>query len=158
MCKEDNFVLRLMYLEGFREVKLNHTLKFPEKGLLDKILRFVVVGILVNKAFVLWWCQWVKKRDGTEGEMHPDKVAVPHQGLWLMKCPSMGSITSIVELNSSPFCQHTRNILSGCCRRDLLINGIRAAPCHDKIDKLPLKTGVNRECPLRMCQSILGIC
>jgi len=99
-----------------------------------------------------------KKRDRTEGWTYPDKAAVPHQGLWFMKCPSTSPITSIVELNSSPFCQHTRNILSGCCRRDLLINGIRAAPCHDKIDKLLLETGVNRECPLWIHQSILGIC
>ena len=61
MCEEDNFVLSLMYLEGPREVKSDHTLKFSEKGLSDEILGFVIVGIAVNEAFILWWDWWVKK-------------------------------------------------------------------------------------------------
>jgi hypothetical protein len=51
--EEDSLVLRLMDLEGFREVELNHTLKLPEKGFLDEILRFVVASVAINKAFVL---------------------------------------------------------------------------------------------------------
>jgi len=49
--------LRLVNLEGLREVELNHALKLAEKCLLDEVLRFVVFGIAVDEAFVLRWCQ-----------------------------------------------------------------------------------------------------
>lgn len=55
MCEEDGFVLRLVDLAGFREVKLDHTLKFTEECLLDEILRSVVAGVAVDKAFILQW-------------------------------------------------------------------------------------------------------
>ena len=51
--EEDCFVLGLMNLGGFWEVELNHALKFTEKGLLDEVLGSVVVGVAINKAFVL---------------------------------------------------------------------------------------------------------
>ena len=53
MCEEDGFVLRLMNLKGFREIELNYALKFTEKGLLDKILGSVIVGVAIDKALVL---------------------------------------------------------------------------------------------------------
>ena len=53
MREEDCFVLGLMNLGGFWEVELNHALKFTEKGLLDEVLGSVVVGVAINKAFVL---------------------------------------------------------------------------------------------------------
>lgn len=52
--QEDRFALRVMYTNGLWEVKLNNTLKFPEESFLDEILGFVVLGIAINKAFVLW--------------------------------------------------------------------------------------------------------
>ena len=55
MCEEDGFVLRLVDLTGFREVKLDHTLKFTEECLLDEILRSVVAGVAVDKTFILQW-------------------------------------------------------------------------------------------------------
>ena len=57
VCKEDSFISRLVNFEGSREVELNHTLKLAEKGLMDRILGFVVVGIAVDEAFVLQWCE-----------------------------------------------------------------------------------------------------
>ena len=53
MREEDGFLLVLVDLGGFGEVELNYTLKFTEIWLLDKDLRSVVVGVAVNKAFVL---------------------------------------------------------------------------------------------------------
>ena len=61
VCEEGGFVLKLMYLGGFREVELNHALKFSKKGLLDKILRFLVVGVAINEGFILRWVS--KTRD-----------------------------------------------------------------------------------------------
>lgn len=51
--EEDGFRLRVMNLGRFREVELNHALKFTEKGLLDEILGSVVVSVLINEAFIL---------------------------------------------------------------------------------------------------------
>jgi hypothetical protein len=53
VCEEDGFILKLMDLEGFGEVELNHALKFAKKGLLDEILRLIVVGVAVDEAFIL---------------------------------------------------------------------------------------------------------
>jgi len=50
--EEDSFVLRLMDLGGFGEVKLNHALKFTKEGLLDKILGSIIVGVTVNNTFI----------------------------------------------------------------------------------------------------------
>jgi hypothetical protein len=51
--EEESFVLRLVYIRGFREVESDDTLKLAEEGLLDEILRPVIVGIAVNEALVL---------------------------------------------------------------------------------------------------------
>ena len=53
MCEEDGFGLRMMNLGGFREVELNHTLKFTEKGLLDEIIGSIVVSVAINETFIL---------------------------------------------------------------------------------------------------------
>lgn len=53
MREEDSFILREMYLGGPWEVELHHTLKFTEEGLLDKFFRLVIIGVAVDKAFVL---------------------------------------------------------------------------------------------------------
>ena len=52
--EDDSFVLRLMYLRGLREIKVDNALKFTKKGLLDEILGVIIVGIAINEAFVLW--------------------------------------------------------------------------------------------------------
>ena len=51
--EEDSFILRLMNRGRFREVKSNNVLKFTKEGLLDRILRLIIVGVAINKAFVL---------------------------------------------------------------------------------------------------------
>jgi hypothetical protein len=53
MREEDSFILRLMNRGRFREVKSNNALKFAKEGLLDRILRLIIVGVAINKAFVL---------------------------------------------------------------------------------------------------------
>lgn len=67
MCEEDSFVLRLMNLEGSREVKLNNALKFAKEGLVNEILGFVVVGVSIDETFILLWGQWDRKQDKTGG-------------------------------------------------------------------------------------------
>ena len=52
--KEERLIPRLVYCEGLWEVKLDHALKFTEKSLPDEVFGFVVVGVAVNEAFVLW--------------------------------------------------------------------------------------------------------
>ena len=53
MRKEDGFVLKSMYLEGFWKVELDHTLKFAKERLLDQVFGSIVVGVAVNETFVL---------------------------------------------------------------------------------------------------------
>ena len=67
-------------------------------------------------------------------------------------------VAGLVDLNPSPFGQLAQNKFSGCCDRDLVVSKARAAPGHNQIEKLPVKTGIDRKCLLWMQQSILGIC
>ena len=53
MHEEDGFSLRMVNLGGFREVELNHMLEFAKKGLLDKILRSIVISVAINETFIL---------------------------------------------------------------------------------------------------------
>jgi len=43
-----------------REVELNRALKFTEKGLQDKVLGSVIVGVAINETFVLRWVSEIK--------------------------------------------------------------------------------------------------
>ena len=51
--EEEGFILRLVYLWGFLEVESDNALKLAKEGLLDKILRLVIVSVVVNEALVL---------------------------------------------------------------------------------------------------------
>jgi len=72
--------------------------------------------------------------------------------------PTAGPVASVIDLNPSPLGQFAWNILPGHRVWDLLIKKVRAAPCNDQVDELPLETGIDGEYPLWVRQSILRVC
>jgi hypothetical protein len=71
--------------------------------------------------------------------------------------PTVGSVTGVVYLNTSPFGQLPWNIFSGNRGRYLSIDGVWAAPRHNQINELSGESGVDSESPFWVQHCILRV-
>lgn len=89
---------------------------------------------------------------------HPDKAGVSRQGLQLVMCSTAGPVTSVVNLNPSPFRHLAWDIFSRGVGRYPLVCRVWAAPRDNQVNELSLESGVDGKCTFQVWKCVPGIC